>query len=134
MMKIEKKKLFISIIILLALGFLYLYFGSNIKLNVYDEAIGIYGADRVAQGDIPYKDFWTLYAPGYFYLLAFLLNIIGWTISNDVKYLVLCENKEFVEPNESSISSGVFILDNYIHENYALFKQFGTNQIWMRKQ
>ncbi|OGU14466.1 MAG: hypothetical protein A2X61_14430 [Ignavibacteria bacterium GWB2_35_12] len=79
----DKKKLYLSIIILLALGFLYLYLGSNFKLNIYDEAIGIYGAKRVAQGDLPYKDFWTLYAPGYFYFLAFLLNIIGWTISNE---------------------------------------------------
>ena len=82
-MNIERKKLYLSIIILLALGFIYLYLGSNFKLNIYDEAIGIYGAKRVAHGDLPYKDFWTLYAPGYFYLLAFLLNIIGWSISNE---------------------------------------------------
>jgi len=79
----EKKKLYLSISILLAIGFIYLYLGSNFKLNIYDEAIGIYGAKRVALGDLPYKDFWTLYAPGYFYFLAFLLNIIGWTISNE---------------------------------------------------
>ncbi|TAL68831.1 MAG: hypothetical protein EPN82_09180 [Bacteroidetes bacterium] len=82
-MTVNNKKLYISIIILLAIGLIYLFLGSNYKLNIYDEAIGIYGAKRVAQGDIPYRDFWTLYAPGYFYILAFLLNIAGWTIFNE---------------------------------------------------
>jgi hypothetical protein len=35
------------------------------------------GALRVLRGDIPYRDFWTLYAPGHFYLLALIFRIFG---------------------------------------------------------
>jgi hypothetical protein len=35
------------------------------------------GAQRVLAGDLPYRDFWTIYAPGQFYLLALLFRIFG---------------------------------------------------------
>ena len=35
------------------------------------------GALRVLNGDIPYRDFWTVYAPGHFYLVALLYKIFG---------------------------------------------------------
>ncbi|MBI5653284.1 MAG: glycosyltransferase family 39 protein [Chloroflexi bacterium] len=35
------------------------------------------GAERVLAGEIPYRDFWTMYAPGHFYLLALLFAIFG---------------------------------------------------------
>jgi hypothetical protein len=35
------------------------------------------GAERVLSGDIPYRDFWTMYAPGHFYLLALLFLVFG---------------------------------------------------------
>lgn len=48
-----------------------------------EEFAGIFGdvtttsADRVRAGDIPYRDFWTMYAPGSFYLLGLLFDIFG---------------------------------------------------------
>jgi hypothetical protein len=35
------------------------------------------GAIRILDGQIPYRDFWTVYAPGSFYLHALLLNLFG---------------------------------------------------------
>lgn len=35
------------------------------------------GAERVLNGEIPYRDFWTMYAPGHFYLLALLFRVFG---------------------------------------------------------
>jgi uncharacterized membrane protein len=35
------------------------------------------GAERVLAGEITYRDFWTMYAHGHFYLLALLFHIFG---------------------------------------------------------
>src|SRR5690349_12750683 len=41
------------------------------------EGISTVGAERILAGEIPYRDFWTMYAPGQFYLLALLFKIFG---------------------------------------------------------
>ena len=42
-----------------------------------DEGIILQGAERVLHGEIPYRDFFTFYTPGSFYLLAFLFRVFG---------------------------------------------------------
>lgn len=54
-------------------------------LNLYDEGIILSGADAVYQGRLPYRDFWTMYAPGQFYLTALLFHIF-----EPQEYLVRC--------------------------------------------
>ncbi len=39
--------------------------------------ISTVGAERVLAGKLPYRDFWTMYAPGHFYLLAFVYYVFG---------------------------------------------------------
>ena len=46
-------------------------------LNVYDESLSLYGADRVLHGEVPYRDFWTMYGPAQFYLLAGFFKLFG---------------------------------------------------------
>ncbi len=48
-------------------------------VNVYDEGLMLFGADRVLHGDVPYRDFWTLYGPAGFYALAGLFAAFGET-------------------------------------------------------
>jgi hypothetical protein len=90
------KREFKTLIILFSLivaGIIYLMLGFNYRLNVYDEAIGIYGARSVMNGEIPYRDFWTIYSPGYFYFLAFFLNLLNWHVITErivtIAFLIL---------------------------------------------
>ncbi|MCE9651306.1 MAG: hypothetical protein K8R18_16925 [Parvibaculum sp.] len=46
-------------------------------VSPYDEGIILSGAARVQAGDVPYRDFWTIYGPGGFYALAWLFDLFG---------------------------------------------------------
>lgn len=48
--------------------------------NLYDEGLVLLNSSRILGGEVPYRDFWTLYAPGYFYVLAGLFKVFGETI------------------------------------------------------
>ncbi|MBW2244402.1 MAG: hypothetical protein JRH01_20650, partial [Deltaproteobacteria bacterium] len=45
------------------------------------------GARRVLAGDVPYRDFWTIYAPGQFYLLAGFLRL-GEAVGFGARWLI----------------------------------------------
>ena len=47
------------------------------ELYIYDEGIILTGAQALQRGLLPYRDFWTMYAPGQFYLTAWLFSIFG---------------------------------------------------------
>lgn len=46
-------------------------------VGTYDEGLVLVGAERVLRGELPYRDFWTLYAPGSFYIVAGLYALFG---------------------------------------------------------
>lgn len=74
-MKISKNR--VNPLIVFLASFSYLAVSMCIGLNIYDEAITLVGAKSILYGLIPYKDFWTIYAPGQFYLLAAVFSIFG---------------------------------------------------------
>jgi hypothetical protein len=43
----------------------------------YDEGFAVFNATRIMDGDVPYKDFWTIYPPGQFYVLAAIFKTFG---------------------------------------------------------
>jgi hypothetical protein len=47
------------------------------SLHSWPYGIATVGAERVLSGEVPYRDFWTVYAPGDFYLLAALFAVFG---------------------------------------------------------
>ena len=49
----------------------------NGPLGIIAEGVAYVGAQRALDGDLPYRDFWTMYAPGSFYLLAGLFALLG---------------------------------------------------------
>src|ERR1700733_16235986 len=77
------------------LGFVYLFLAIFQRLAIYDEGLVIYSAERVARGEVPYRDFWAVYAPGQFYTLAGIFRVFGFSILTEriwdwVTRLTLC--------------------------------------------
>jgi hypothetical protein len=50
------------------------------SFNYYDEGLVVLNADRISAGDIPYEDFWTVYPPGQFYVVAAVFKLFGKTL------------------------------------------------------
>ena len=69
----------------------------------YDESLSLYGAVRVLHGQVPFRDFWTLYPPGIFWTLAGMFRVFGVS--------VLCDRIVFVGSNAISAVAMVYILD-----------------------
>src|SRR5215467_14491074 len=42
-----------------------------------DEGIVLLGAERILHGQIPYRDFFSFYTPGSFYIVAFIFKLFG---------------------------------------------------------
>ena len=66
--------------VVLLLGFVYLFLGIFQTLNYYDEGLAVLRAQQVADGQVPYRDFWAPYAPGQLYTLAAVFRVFGFAI------------------------------------------------------
>src|SRR5438067_1787248 len=64
-------------VVFAALAFLYFYPFLRTLPKVSDEGTLIDGAVRVIQGEVPYRDFFEVMAPGTFYWLAGFFQIFG---------------------------------------------------------
>lgn len=64
-------------VFLVFIGCVYYLFFVNKGLVLFDEGYYVHSAERIYDGQIPYKDFSLQYSPGYFYLLAFLYKLFG---------------------------------------------------------
>src|ERR1044071_3009268 len=42
-----------------------------------DEGIVLQGAERILRGEIPYRDFFSFYTPGSFYLISIVFRLFG---------------------------------------------------------
>ncbi|MFC1497402.1 ArnT family glycosyltransferase [Verrucomicrobiota bacterium] len=72
---IKKSLMWIAVSVISAIALTHMFAASVRGINIYDEGVSVYGAMRILSGDIPYRDFWTIYAPGQFYVLAALFRI-----------------------------------------------------------
>ncbi len=62
---------------LILAALLYLTLCMNRTVDPTDEGLALFGAERVLNGDVPHRDFFTLYGPGQFYALAALFKLFG---------------------------------------------------------
>jgi len=59
------------------ISFAFLFVTMGLGVNVYDEGLIVFGAIRVMNGDVPYRDFYANYGPAQFYVLAGLFKVFG---------------------------------------------------------
>lgn len=72
----HKSTLILNLLLLIFAFFYYLFF-THKGIVLSDEGYYVHYAERIASGQIPYKDFILQYTPGYFYLLGFLYHLFG---------------------------------------------------------
>lgn len=72
-----KNNQILIIFIILFFSVLLFLFDIYDGISIYDEGIILTGASQVLHGSIPYKDFWTMYGPAQFYLVAGWMYIFG---------------------------------------------------------
>lgn len=72
----HKSTLILNLILLIFAFFYYLFF-THKGIVLSDEGYYVHYAERIAHGQIPYKDFILQYTPGYFYLLGLLFHMFG---------------------------------------------------------
>lgn len=109
------QKLIFILTMLLCAGIL--GFRVNRALNLYDEGVSVVGASLVKQGQTPYKDFWTIYPPGHYYVLASLFSIFGDSLlierflsAGSRILLLICIFLILKETTRSSIALFIFFL------------------------
>ena len=59
------------------------------KISMLDEGFLVYGTERVMEGSVLYKDIFTLYAPGHYYILGGFMKILGFNLFSDQAILFL---------------------------------------------
>jgi len=79
-------------LLLFAITFVALLPGIRGPVNTYDEGIVTVGATRVMAGDVPYRDFWTVYGPGQFYALAAAFRLFGTSVLVERLWDTLCRS------------------------------------------
>lgn len=67
----------VEIMLAFVLSCLLLGLKHQFEVNIIDEGLALYGSLRVAHGEVPYRDYWTMYAPASDYLNAFAFHIFG---------------------------------------------------------
>src|SRR5215212_7707305 len=65
----------LAILALAATSFGWFYYGRG--LDVPDEGLLLHVAERLAAGEVPYRDVYFIYTPGLQYVLALLFRLVG---------------------------------------------------------
>ena len=89
----------------------------------YDESLSLYGAVRVLHGQVPFRDFWTLYPPGIFWTLAGMFRVFGVS--------VLCDRIVFIGSNAITAVAMVYVLDRLTQRWWLSRIAAGTALVWV---
>ena len=71
---------FVTVVILFAGSMAYYFPRLFNSINLYDGGITLCGGMRFCRGEMPYRDFWTLYSPGQFMIVGGLFSLFNESI------------------------------------------------------
>ncbi|HET8578328.1 MAG TPA: hypothetical protein VFO18_14620 [Methylomirabilota bacterium] len=101
------------------IGAAYVVSGLTRPINFHDEGFPVYAALRVLEGEVPYRDFWTIHPPGQWYTLAAVFKVFGlsllveriWDAVIRVTFLaVLCVFAARVTSPRAALAPGIVML------------------------
>jgi len=116
----DSNKLFVIILFIITA----LFYIQIIKLpiNAFDEGTMLVGAERVLNGDIPYKNFSTAYAPGQITILAGLFKAFGTSVTTARIYDILIK---------TLLSLSIFIVVRFLSSSIFALGGWVTSLIWI---
>jgi len=116
----NKKNLFIIILFVITA----MYYLPIVKspLAPYDEAVILVGAERVLKGQIPYKDFLTVYGPGQVYTLAGFFKVFGISVTVERVYDITIK---------SLLSLFIFLVIRMLSSNKTAIVGWAISLIWI---
>jgi len=79
--RIESALKTIGLLIYFIVVLLFLLVSIRTWVYVYDEGFALLNGERILRGDLPYRDFWTIYPPGQSYVLAAVFALFGHTLT-----------------------------------------------------
>jgi hypothetical protein len=86
------KERYSFLIILFIITTAYYSYLINSPIGALDEGLVLVGAERVLNGEIPYKDFFLMYTPGQIYALAFFFKVFGISITTERAYDIIIKS------------------------------------------
>jgi hypothetical protein len=115
----KKKLLVITLLIVTAI-----YYIPIIKspLAPYDEAVILVGAERVLKGQVPYKDFLTVYGPAQVYTLAALFKVFGVSVTVERIYDIVIK---------TLLSLIIFLIINQLSSVTTALVGWAMSLIWI---
>jgi hypothetical protein len=119
-MNVSKKYLIIFILLIITA----IYYLPIIKspLAPFDESVILVGADRIVKGQIPYKDFLTIYGPAQINILATLFKLFGVSVTVERIYDIIIK---------SFLSIIIFLIIRRLASNKTAIIGWVMSLIWI---
>lgn len=119
MNKDQNKLLIVILLIITALFYIQII---KLPINAFDEGTMLVGAERVLNGDIPYKDFSTAYAPGQVTILAKLFKLFGTSVTTARIYDIL---------TKTLLSMSIFFVVRFLSSSIFALTGWAMSLIWI---
>lgn len=103
----------------------FVYYLPTLKLGIkaYDEGIILVGAERVMRGEVPYRDFWSIYPAGQYYVLGLLFKVFGSSLLTERLYDIAVR---------AALSTLIFLISRKAGLSYrAALLSWGMSLLWI---